>query len=603
MILPRVCRPCPSALAFQSAISRTRPWPKPLSATPRFFASTQALRETKFDTETDILIVGSGGAGLTASLRAGSLGLNSIVIEKGRKVGGSTAYSGGGCWVPGNSIAKSHGVNENRENLLEYMEHGIMQHGDPGPASSIARRMAFIDNAPQMVDFLKDQGYRWHFTQNYPDYYPHLPGASETGGRTLEPEFFDKRKLGDWADWVLARDGFIPPFHIYQAARLTRAMSSVRDFLYAARLMTPVLVRRALGQKQVGLGHALIAQLLYLNKQKEREIWRNSPLLSLISGPNGAIIGATVKHNDAVRTIKARHGVLLCAGGFARNEELRKKHGRQPASIEWTSVPPGDNGDAITAGVDAGAETALLEEAWWGPTILDPVTGNPHFALSERTRPFCIIVDSTGQRYMNEAASYTDTGRIMYERHKEVPAVPSWLIMDRKYLDMYMLGSLPPRSRAKEKKAEEAGRLFCSETLAGLAEKIGVDAAGLTGSVQRWNEMCVQGIDEDFNKGGNAYDRFFGDLNIRPNPNMGPVEKAPYYAVKIYPGDLGTKGGLLTDEFSRVLKKDGTVLEGLYGAGNTTASVMGRAYLGAGSTLGPALTFAYIAINHMASKA
>ncbi|KAH7141814.1 FAD binding domain-containing protein [Dactylonectria macrodidyma] len=603
MILPRACRSRPRVFSFQSFFNRTRLWPKSTSTTLQFFASARTLQETKFDTETDILIVGSGGAGLTASLRAGSLGFRSIVIEKGSKVGGSTAYSGGGCWVPGNSIARAHGVIEDRANLLKYMEHGIMQYGDPGPASSAARRMAFLSNAPQMVDFLQDLGFQWHFTQGYPDYYPELPGASENGGRTLEPEFFDTKKLDDWEDWVLARDGFVPPIHIYQAARLSRAMSSVSDFLYAARLMTPVLVKRALGQKQVGLGHALIAQLLYLNKKKQREIWRNSPLVSLISEPKGAIIGATVTHNGTVRAIKARHGVLLCAGGFARNRALREKHGRQPASVEWTSVPPGDNGDAITAGIEAGAETALLEEAWWGPTIMDPLTGKPVFALSERTRPFCIIVDSTGRRYMNEAASYTDTGRIMYERHQEVPAVPSWLIMDRKYLDLYMLGSLTPRNRTKEKRAEEVGGLFRSETLVGLAKKIDIDAAGLTGTVRRWNEMCVNGIDEDFQKGGNVYNRFFGDHNIKPNPNMGPIRKAPYYAIKIYPGDLGTKGGLLTDEFSRVLKKDGTIFEGLYGAGNTTASVMGRTYLGAGSTLGPALTFAYIAINHIASKA
>ncbi|KAM0427877.1 hypothetical protein ACHAPT_007336 [Fusarium lateritium] len=585
-------------LARSRAILR----PKASSVTRRCFASERLPHNTKFDAETDVLIVGSGGAGLTASLRAGSLGLKSILVEKGSKIGGATAYSGGGCWVPGNSIAKAHGVIEDRANVLKYMEHGIMQHGDPGPASSIARRTSFLDNAPLMVDFLKDQGLKWHYTPDYPDYYPDLPGARGEGGRTLEPEFFDLNKLKDWKDWVLERGGFIPPLHIYQASRLTRAMASMADFLYAARLMTPVLLRRALGQRQVGLGKALAAQLLYLNKVKEREIWRSSPLVSLVPDEKGTVIGAVVEQNGTHRKIRAHRGVLLCAGGFAKNIKWREKFGRQPASVEWTSVPAGDNGDAITAGIEVGAETALLDEAWWGPTIMDPLTGMPHFAVYERSRPFCIVVDASGKRFMNEAASYTDTGRIMYERHKEVSAVPSWLIMDRKYLDRYMMSSLPARSKGKRKQAEATGDLLSSDTLTGLAQKIGVDGAGLNETVKRWNGMCEEGIDEDFGRGGNAYDRYFGDPNIKPNPNMGPIEKSPYYAVRLYPGDLGTKGGLLTDEFSRVLKKDGAVCEGLYGAGNTTASVMGKTYLGAGSTLGPALTFSYIAVNHMASS-
>ncbi|KAF4455198.1 FAD binding domain-containing [Fusarium albosuccineum] len=476
-----------------------------------------------------------------------------------------------------------------------------MQHGDPGPASSIARRTSFLDNAPRMVDFLKDQGLKWHYTRNYPDYYPNLPGARGEGGRTLEPEFFDLNKLGNWRNWILEREGFVPPIHIYQATRLTRALASFSDFLYAARLMTPMLLRRALGQDQTGLGKALVAQLLYLNKQKDREIWRNSPLVSLIPGSDGSIIGATVNQNGTERRIRANRGVLLCAGGFAKNKQWREKFGRQPASVEWTSVPPGDHGDAIAAGMEVGAETALLDEAWWGPTIMDPLNGMPHFAVYERSRPYSIIVDAKGKRFMNEAGSYTDTGRIMYERHKEVSAVPSWLVMDLKYLDRYMLSSVTARSKDKRKRAEAAGTLFSSDTLTGLAQKIGVDGEGLSKTVKRWNAMSEKGVDEDFGRGGNAYDTFFGDPKIKPNPNMGPINKPPYYAIKLYPGDLGTKGGLLTDELSRVLKKDGSVCKGLYGAGNTTASVMGKTYLGAGSTLGPALTFSYIAVNHMAS--
>lgn len=230
----------------------------------------------------------------------------------------------------------------------------------------------------------------------------------------------------------------------------------------------------------------------------------------------------------------------------------------------------------------------------WGPTIVDPVSFKNYFAMGERTRPHCFIVDSSGCRFMNEAQSYTDAGHDQYARNEKASAIPAWLIMDTNHRNKYILGTLFPRMKpSKEALARKV--MFQAESIEDLAQQIGVDPAGLASTTRRYNELCTTGIDTDYGKGSNAYDRVFGDPTAnRPNPNMGPVDRPPYYAVAIWPGDLGTKGGLLTDEFQRVLDKESQPIPGLFAIGNTAASIMGRTYLGGGSTLGPALTHGYL---------
>ncbi|KAH8646128.1 FAD binding domain-containing protein [Xylariales sp. PMI_506] len=574
----------------------------------RLYSSTSSQpRKTdghNFDVETDVLVIGAGGAGLTASLRARTLGLDSIVVEKASKIGGSTAYSGGGLWIPENHVAKPHGyIESSREDILRYMESVITQAGDAGAASTLARRNGFLDNAPRMVKFLEEQGFAWVLAEGYPDYYTDLIGSAKHGGRTIEGATFDARRLGDWESWVLARDPPLPPLYTFECSRLYRSLTSLSGLVYVASILGPRMMQKALGKRLVSMGQSLIYQLLYLNKKQGNTIWRDTPLVSLVSDANtGAVIGAKVKHEGRETVIHARRGVLLCAGGFARNKEMRELHGPHPASIEWTSVPPGDNGDAISEGVRAGAATTLLDDAWWGPTLMSFEKGQPTFAVSERSLPFTIIVDKGGNRYVNEAADYTKVGRAMYNRHQEIVAVPSWLITDKKYFDRYMLNEVLPRNKKSLRAALDSGRLITASTLADLATKIGVDGVQLQKTVTRWNDMSKKGVDEDFGRGSTSYDKFFGDPLVKPNPNMGPIDTAPFYATLIYPGDLGTKGGLVTDEYARVLRPDGSVIEGLYGAGNTTGSLMGRTYPGAGSTLGPAMTFSYVAANHMALK-
>lgn len=575
--------------------------------TPHRHAS-HSRDSTKFDQETDVIICGSGGAGLLAALRCSALSLRSIIVEKTDKIGGTTALSGGAFWVPNNAYHKAMGENDSPDAALEYMNQCI---GEAGPASSASRRLAFVQQAPRMLDFLRETGFRGRASGRLPNYYPDLPGGHIK--RSVESALFDARKIGrDWRALV-RRGAKYPPVHTEEASRLFRSATSLSNMLYAAKIVgLRGLGREALGQLPVTLGYALVCQLLHLNLQRQKQrdgffdLWLNSPLKDLILDDAGqSVIGAVVNDHGAEKypvRIRARRGVLLVAGGFAHNAQMRQQHQEGPIGAAWTSAQEGDTGDAIligthpTHGVDA--QVALMDDAWWGPSAVDPRSGQRFFLLYERALPHSIIVDGGGERFMNEAQPYTDAGHAMYERNRTVPCIPAWIILDATHRRRYPLATLAPGLTPAS--ALESGFVYKGATLHELAEKIGVPPARLGDTVERFNAMAQRGRDDDFGRGGNEMDRFLGDQEVKPNANLGPVETAPFYALKVYPGDLGTKGGLLTDEHARVINTHGKPVRGVYAAGNTTASVMGRSYAGSGATLGPALTFSYIAVNHMA---
>lgn len=557
---------------------------------------------TAFDKTVDVLIVGSGAAGLVAALTAHGAGLVPLVVEKEAKLGGASAYSGGGLWVPCNHVNRAAGQRDTKEEALTYMEDVI---GDVGPASSRERKEAFLDNGPSMVRMLADLGFRWKSGLGYADYYPDRPGGRPEG-RTIEGAIFDLNELGDWKDRVLLAPGRPAiPMHTTEAGTFALAFKTRKGFQTAARVVGRRQIGGALrGRNNSGMGTSLIGQLLLLLRQRGLDVWDRSPLVELIVDGD-VVVGAVVDHEGKRLRVRADRGVLLAAGGFAKNLQMRQEHQPSPISTSWTSVPPGDTGDGVEAGVAIGAATALMDDAWWGPTLMDPATEQPAFVLWERSFPFGIIVDSLGERFMNESASYIDTGHALFERNAELGArgrsIPAWLIVDARHRSRYPMATVLPGILAG-KAAEKSGFLTRGESLAELAGKIGVDPAGLQRTVERFNGFARTGVDEDFGRGRTEYDRFYSDPTVGPNPNLGALEKAPFWAVKVWPGDLGTKGGLLTDEHARVLTETGEPIRGLYGAGNTTASVMGRTYPGAGSTLGPATTFAYIAARHMAAS-
>ena len=312
--------------------------------------------------------------------------------------------------------------------------------------------------------------------------------------------------------------------------------------------------------------------------------------------------GVRVERDGTPVTIRARHGVVLASGGFEKNQEMRERYQRSPITTEWTTGAPSNTGGGITAAMEGGAAVDLMDDAWWGPSI--PLPSGPWFCLAERNLPGSIIVNQAGKRFSNEAAPYVDAVHAMYdgEAATGIAHVPSWMVLDQRYRNRYLFAGLGPRQPFPGRWYKH-GVIVRAQTLEELAEQIGVDPAGLVDTVTRFNAMARRGVDEDFGRGDSAYDKYYGDPRVRPNPSLGPIEQAPYYAVKMVPGDLGTKGGVVTDEHARALRDDGSVIEGLYAAGNASAAVMGHTYAGAGATIGPAITFGYLAALDIADRA
>ncbi|WP_273844705.1 FAD-binding protein [Rubrobacter calidifluminis] len=542
-----------------------------------------------WDREVDVLVVGTGAAGLSAAVTAADAGLETLVIESTGKWGGTTNLSGGGLWMPANPLMTTFGVSDSVDEALTYMEACI---GDVGPASSPERRRAFVESVPEVFRFLERLGVRWTAARDYPDYYPDLPGAKI--GRSIEVEPFDVRVLGDWFERSRSRESGLPPVPLKtdDVWLLSRAWSTRDGFARGVRLVGRTLSGFARGKRLYGMGAGLVASLMAIVCRQGTEVLLSSPLTELVV-ENGSVVGAVSRRSDGFSArIRTRRGVVLAAGGFAHNEIMRKENHGIPG---YSSAADGDVGSVIRIAAGLGAQLALMDDAWWGLSVPDP-GGKPAFVLAERSMPFSIIVDQRGDRYMNESASYIDVGHAMLERDKVTPAVPSWLIVDARHRRRYLFSAFM-RGTAR---LREAGIVKKADTIEDLARKLQMDPARLRATVDRFNGFARTGVDVDFGRGNTAYDNYYGDPTVKPNPNLGPLEKAPFTAVQLVPGDLGTKGGLLTDADGRVLDTSGNVIPGLYAAGNTTASVMGRTYPGPGSTIAPAVIFAHRAARHLA---
>jgi 3-oxosteroid 1-dehydrogenase len=313
---------------------------------------------------------------------------------------------------------------------------------------------------------------------------------------------------------------------------------------------------------------------------------------------DGRVVGVHVRQGGVESTIRARRGVILASGGFEKNPELRAKYLPQPTSPDWSTASANNTGAGIESGIAAGAAVDLMDDAWWGPTI--PLPSGPWFCLAERNLPGSIIVNSAGQRFMNEALPYVEATHEIYRGEATgVPHVPAWMVIDQRYRNRYLFAGLSPRQPFPGRWFKH-GAIKKADSLAGLAAEIGVPPEALAATVERFNGFAASGVDEDFHRGESAYDRYYADPTVKPNPSLHRIDRAPFYAVKIVPGDLGTNGGLLTDSRARVLRPDGSVIEGLYAAGNVSAAVMGHTYAGPGATIGPAMVFGYLAAEDIA---
>jgi 3-oxosteroid 1-dehydrogenase len=544
--------------------------------------------------EFDVVVVGSGAAGMTAALAAADHGLRAVVLEKTDWFGGSTARSGGGIWAPGNEVLRKAGVRDTPEQARAYLAH-VAGDGVPAP-----RQQALLEHGPAMLALVRAAApvdFAW--VPNYADYYPEAPGGLAQG-RSIEPVPLDGRVLG--TELAHLNAPYLPTpngITITQADYrwLSLGPRHPRAVLATAKVFGRLARARVLRQRTLSMGQALAAGLRAGLLAKDVPVWLGTPMTGL-ELTDGRVTGVRVTRDGQPAVIRARRGVVLAAGGFERNGDMRRRYQREPIGTEWTTGSAGNTGDAIAAGEAAGAALDLMDDAWWGPSI--PLPSGPYFCLAERSLPGCLLVNGAGQRFVNESAPYVDAVHAMYDGHCDAnPHIPAWLIIDQRYRSTYVFAGRPPR-QPLSRRWYRAGVVYRAPTIPELAEQAGLDPAGLAKTVTRFNEFATAGRDEDFHRGDSAYDRYYGDPRIRPNPCLAPLVKAPFYAVKIVPGDLGTKGGLRTDERARVLREDGTPIAGLYAAGNASAAVMGHSYAGAGATIGPAMTFGYIAALDLA---
>ncbi len=558
--------------------------------------------------EVDLLVIGSGAAGMTAALRGAALGLDVLVVEKSDVFGGSTAMSGGVCWVGNNRHMASAGVPDSDDEVLTYLRHIT---GDEG---RIEQLQTYRDQSKRMVDWLHDNTHvRFEPLTHYTDYYPEAPGG-KMGGRSMEPEAFDGAMLGDDFGRLRrpAASALVLGKFMIKAALAQRFIKMDFGALF---IMLGLMIRYALRWPRrrkldrdpyLTNGNALAARLRMSLLDRKVPMWLQSPLQSLTT-EDGKIVGAVVQRDGQAVQITARRGVVLAAGGFSRNLQMRKKHGPDPASIDWTAGSDDNTGDGIRLGESAGGVLELMDEAWWTPTTQYPRTTTGWVLVVEKSLPGGIFVNGNGQRFTNEAAPYVDVAKAMYADHAKTGcSVPCWMVFDGRYRRNYIAGPVGPGKFLPDKSLPRRLRkefLVKAPTLDELAEKLEVDAANLSATIERYNGLAATGKDSDYGRGDSASDRYYGDERAGANPTMAALDTAPYYAIRVFPGDLGTKGGLVTDTDGRVVDADGNSIPGLYAAGNNTASIMARTYPGAGGTIGPAMCFGFLAAEHAAQAA
>ena len=554
---------------------------------------------TAWDATVDFVIAGSGGGGMVAALAGHEAGAEVLVLEKQARLGGSTCMSGGIFWIPNNPLMRAEGIPDSYEDALAHFDEVV---GDVGPCSSPARRHAFLTAGPEMTTFLQRLGLRLLTCPGYSDYYSDRKGGHDVG-RGLEPAPWNGKRLGPWLERL--QPGLAQSLGMAVKTNEARFLSnynrSLRAFGVAARVAVRTVAAKATGRALLTNGASLIGQLLHLALERGISVWTEAPLHDLLV-EDGRVVGVrTVRDGEPV-AVRARRGVLIAAGGFAHNREMRQRHGGdQPNEGKWSMSNPGDTGEAIATAMQLGAQTALMDEAWWLPS---PRTGR--FGQSTldqaRQRPRTIYVDAHGRRFCNESNSYMEVGKAMYERNRTSRAVPCWLIFDDRYRKRYAHVRSHPGHFPKE--MLESGRLKRAATLVELAEQCGIDPEGLAETVAHFNEHARHGVDPDYGRGESAYNRSLGDPHRRlPNPCVGPIDEAPYYACEVLPGDIGTCGGLLTDEHARVVGPDDQPIPGLYATGNSTATVMGRHYLGPGASIANTMVFGYLAARHAAGQA
>ncbi len=555
-----------------------------------------------WDHSVDLLVVGSGAGAMTAAITARDRGADVLLIEKTDRYGGSSAMSGGSLWIPNNHLMLDAEVNDTAADALMYLEAAT--------AGRVSKEKlhAYVDTAPKMLRYLCDRTHlRCQALPHYCDYYPTLPG-SKPGARSIEAETFDGRLLGE--DVLRLRE---PAIQTLIMSRVSMTAAEARILLVRSRgwmaLTLRLMLRYALDiswrlrskrDRALTMGNALVGRLRLSLQDRGVPLWLETPARELVV-EGGRVVGVVAERGGKTIRIQARRGVVLAAGGFEGSQALREKYLPGPTRAEWSAANRHNTGDALQMGLAVGAATDFLDDAWWGPTTCVPGEENARMLVIEKGLPGSILVNKAGERFVNEAAPYIDVVRGMYEKSRpDAPSVPAYLVFDARFRRSYPFGPLLQATQQPDWAIPanlKNGYLRKSDTLRGLAAEMGIDPEGLEATVRKVNEYARTGEDLDFHRGENLFDRYYGDKNVRPNPCLAPLAEPPFYAIEAYAGDLGTKGGLRTDARARVLKESGEAFAGLYAIGNCSAAVMGPTYAGAGATLGPAMTFGYLAAH------
>lgn len=527
---------------------------------------------------TDVVVVGAGASGLVAALAARRAGFETTVVESTASIGGATATDTGHLWLPG--LAGGRGPSGDAPEAASAYLAALL--GDPTPASSDERRQAFVAGVPRLASALSDAGVRLGVVRNRPDTHPDLEGARSTG-RVFASAPFDLRHAGVLAGQLRTEPGPEP------AGGLVRSV--VRAAAGLARG-----VRRAPARQVVDGGTALVAQLFSVAVTAGATVWLETPLTELVA-TGGRVSGVRITREGADVELLANAGVVLASGGFEANRDLRDDHLPLPTDVTWTSGWAGNLGAGILAAQRHGAALAQMDDAWW--TLISLFDGAAWRMTAERSLPHSMIVDQAGDRFINEAGPMPEVGRHLYEHHRSVRAIPSWLVLDSTHRNRYPLGPWPAGTTPRR----EGSGVVRANSLNDLAASAGIDVAGLIGSAVRFNQQAKKGKDRDFGRGESAFDRSNGDSSHRRNPCLGPLDRAPYYAVAVYPGDTGTKGGVLVDEWSRVLAEPGRpALEGLYATSGTAASLFPRTGPASGAALSSSCVDALRAVAHLSGR-
>lgn len=560
-------------------------------------------RKQEWDGEYDVVVVGSGAAGMTAALVATDLGLTVGLIESCHLLGGTTAVSGGAVWVPANHHMEALSYPDSAAEALTYLRETLGDEYD----EAIAR--AYVDTGPALIRHLEATSRLAFRAGPLPDYYSNLPGGKDMY-RALDPLPLNARDLGD--DITLLRPPH-PQTVVFGATFTTGEVATVlrKDKgwigLVVKRLARhyldlPWLMRRGTSPR-LTLGNALIGRLLLSLRDRKVTILTATALRSLVQ-TDGRIDGVVAERGGKPLHLHARRGVILAAGGFGANPQMRSTYlTRSPDVVRGVAPADINTGEAIAAGMSIGAASRLMDEAWWIPVYRLDQAKLTCGMFFDRAFPGCIIVNRKGQRFMNDAANYDEAGRAMADA-AATPGDASYYVFDEHYRRNYLAGPVLPMPRPFDIfLGRDVKRLLIkAASLAELAEKLEIDATGLEACVAKFNSFARSGADEDFHRGEERYERHYSDPKVAPNSTLGPIGKPPFYAIVIHPGDIGTKGGLVTNADGQVIANDGTPIAGLYAAGNTAASMMGRTYPAGGVTIGPAMIFGARAAMHVAGR-